>query len=816
MLKHYFRIATRNLAKQKVLTFINISGLSIGLACFSLFLLYAVHEFSYDRGHVHAAQIYRVNEWYTMEGRAPGGESSLPTPLGPAMKQDLPDVEDYVRIHTVWGEQMVKTGGKTSNSKLSFADAQLLTVFSFPLIAGNAASALASPSNILLTRDKAIQLFGGTDVVGRRLDIRLGNKFEPFVVGGVAENMPSNSSIRFDIMGNFAYLAQTPDVKQSMNDWHMTMGIQTFVLLRPGSRLMQEPQLLAAFRKKYLPDEGTELIKNKAWDGKAAYPISFRLQPLRALHTDTRYDDEPGSTVDPKNIWILLGIAGAVLLIACINFTTLAIGRSAGRAKEVGMRKVLGGRRKQLIFQFLTESVLLSLLSAGLGLLLARLLLPYFNALSGKELSFSFVQYPEIKWFLAGTILLTGLLAGSYPALALSSFKPVEVLKSRVKVGGSNLFTRSLVAFQFILSIGLILSTVIILRQLNFMRTRDLGFDKQNVVMLDASGVDGKKVFPLLRQAAASEPLIAGITGSAMGLGEGQGEMGGYFEYKGKGNGVIEYPVDPDYLRVMDMKLVEGRDFDPRRTMDTVSSVIVNEALLNDFGIKEDQAIGQELQEGRGPGAPPLSRVIIGVVKDFNFEPLTTKVRPQLFSVPSDAAPSKIFVRIQPGNPAAALEVLQKDWAVLCPGMPFNYRFVDESLNGFYASETRLGGVFAWAGGISIFLACLGLFGLAVLAATNRLKEIGIRKVLGASVVGIVGLLSKDFLKLVVIALLIASPLAWFFIHKWLQDYAYRIDIGWGVFALTGLMAVLIALLTVGVQGARAAGADPVKSLRTE
>ncbi len=362
----------------------------------------------------------------------------------------------------------------------------------------------------------------------------------------------------------------------------------------------------------------------------------------------------------------------------------------------------------------------------------------------------------------------------------------------------------------------MILSTVIILRQLNFIRAKDLGFDKQNVLMMDASGVDGKKVFPLLRQSLRAQPLIAGIAGSSIGLGEGQGEMGSYFEYKGKGDGAIEYTIDPDYLGVMNMKLLEGRDFDPRRTVDTVSSVIVNEALLNDFGIKADQAIGQELKEGRGPGAPPLSRVIIGVVRDFNFEPLTRKVRPQLFSVPSGAAPSKIFVRIQPGNPAAALEVLQKNWAVLCPGMPFNYRFVDESLNRFYASETRLGGVFAWAGGISIFLACLGLFGLAVLAAANRLKEIGIRKVLGASVVGIVGLLSKDFLKLVIIALVIASPLAWYFMHKWLQDYAYRIDIGWGVFVLTGLVAVLIALLTVGVQGARAAGVDPVKSLRTE
>jgi putative ABC transport system permease protein len=816
MLKHYLRIAARNLGKQKLLSFINISGLSIGLACFSLFLLYAVNEFSYDRNHVQADRIYRVNEWYSMQGRPAGGESSVSTPLGPSLKQDLPDVEDFVRLHSVWGQKLVKADDKVSSTKLSFADAGILNIFSFPLIAGNPATALKEPSDLILTRDKAIQLFGGTNVVGRRLEIKLQDKFEPFTVGGVAENIPSNSSVRFDILGNFAYLAETPDMKASMNDWHMTIGIQTFVLLRPGSRLMQEPERLAAFRKKYFPDEGNDLVKNKLWDGKGASPVSYLLQPLRAMHTDTHFDEEPGSTVDPKNIWILLGIAGAVLLIACINFTTLAIGRSAGRAKEVGVRKVLGSRRKHLIFQFLTESVLLSLFSAALGLALAWMLLPYFNALSGKQLEFSFVRYPEIKWLLAGTILLVGLLSGSYPALALSRFKPVEVLKSKSRLGGSNLFTKSLVSLQFVVSIALILSTVIVLQQLRFMRDKDLGFDKQNVVMVDASTVDAGKIYPLLRQALRTQPLIAGVTGSGMGLGEGAGEMGGYFEYKGKGDGAIEYSIDPDYLGVMNMKLLAGRNFDPHIATDSVNSVIVNAAFLENFGIRPGQAIGQELKEENGPGAPPASRIIIGVIKDFNFEPLTMKVRAQLFKMPSAGSPSKIFVRLRPGDPAPALDALQKTWATLCPGMPFAYSFLDENLNRFYASETRLEGVFAWAGGISIFLACLGLFGLAVLAAANRMKEIGIRKVLGASVPGIIGLLSKDFLKLVLIALVIASPLAWYLMHKWLQDYAYRIDISWTIFVLTGLVAMGVALLTVGVQGARAAGDNPVKSLRAE
>jgi putative ABC transport system permease protein len=540
------------------------------------------------------------------------------------------------------------------------------------------------------------------------------------------------------------------------------------------------------------------------------------MQPLRSMHTDTSINAEPGSTVDPKNIWILLGIAGAVLLIACINFTTLAIGRLAGRAKEVGVRKVLGSQRKQLIFQFLTESLVLTFLSAALGLLLARLLLPYFDTLSGKALSFSFVQYPEIKWLMAGTILIIGLLAGSYPALALSLFKPVEVLKSKVRVGGSNFFTRSLVSLQFIVSIALILSTVIVLQQLRFMRDKDLGFDKQNLVMVDASGVDAGKVYPRFREGLRSQPLIAGVSGSNIGLGQGTGQMGGYFEYKGKGDGAIEYDVEPDYLGVMNMKLLAGRNFDADRPEDSISSVIVNTAFLEDYGIKTDQAVGQAIAEGTEPGLPMIPRRIIGVIKDFNFEPLTAKVRPQLFKMVRGKALVQIFVRLRPGNPAPALGALQETWAAVCPGMPFIYNFLDENLNRFYSSETRLGGVFAWAGAISIFLACLGLFGLALLAAANRMKEVGIRKVLGASVAGIVGMLSKDFLKLVVIALVIASPLAWYFMHKWLQDYSYRIDISWAVFAFTGLATLGVASLTVGVQGARAARSNPVDSLRSE
>ena len=530
------------------------------------------------------------------------------------------------------------------------------------------------------------------------------------------------------------------------------------------------------------------------------------------MHTYVKIPGGGVEAVNPKNIWIVLSIAFGVLLIACINFTTLAIGRSAGRAKEVGVRKVIGSGKRQLVWQFLAEAILLSVLSALLGLLLVKFLLPYFNQLSDRQLSFSFSQYPEMAWMLIGLVLLVGLLAGSYPALILSGFKPIEVLKSKIRLGGSNIFTRSLVTVQFILSIGLIISTVIILQQLKFMQNKNPGFNKENIVMIDAEGTDTKKVYPLFKQELISQSSIAGVTSSELGLGEGTGWSRSGFEYNGKHKDVYEYFVDADYIKLMGMKMIAGRDFDPKIASDTMTSVIINEAMLNDFGWTLDNAVGQQLKGY----SERLTPVVIGVVKNFHFRPFSEKVEPQMFHQFHDYAPYKYFVKIKAGDPSTALTAIKKAWTSAVPDLPLKYDFVDESLDRFYKSETRWSNIVGWAGGISIFLACLGLFGLAALAAVNRTKEIGIRKVLGASVSNIVGLLSKDFLKLVTIALLVATPLAWYFMHKWLQDFAYRINISWIVFVATGIFGLTIALFTVGLQAVRAGVRNPVKSLRTE
>lgn len=809
MITHYIKVALRNLERQKSLAFINILGLSIGLACFSLFLLYAVNEFSFDRFHANGSNIYRMYDWWNFQDRQ-GIEPASVTPLGPAMKNDLPDVENFVRLKSE-EEKLIRIADKIHRMKVSYADPQLLSVFTFPLVTGNPETALMDPHNIILTKTKALQLFGETNVVGRPVEIKSGEQYETFIVGGIAEDIPVNSTIRFDILGSFDYILSSEMGKTSQNNWNMTIGISVFVQLRPGSNLMNDPARLALFREKYFPAEEDDLKKEGLWDVTGNVPTGYGLQPLADVHTNVRIDR--WGAVDPKNIWILIFIGVSLLLIACINFIILAIGRSAGRSKEVGVRKIVGSQRKQLVFQFLGESLLLTILSTLAGAGLAEILLPLFNDLAGRSLAFSFDQYPEMFALLAGTVITVGLVAGIYPALILSGFKPVEALKSKVRLAGSNIFTRSLVTFQFAISVGLILATVVILQQLSYLRSKNLGFRKENVVMIPAHDLDTRKAYPLFRQAVQTYPTFIGVTASEIGLGAGEGQMGRAYDFHGKKQGVIEYPVDEHFLSVLGMELIAGRNFNSFITTDTINSVIVNEALVNALNTTPAKALGMELKNAR---EGQTSRTIIGVIKNFNFESLTTTVRPQLFFYPADFKPSCFFVRIKSGDPRDNLEKLESTWKRTAPDLAFTYNFLDEKFDAFYKSEERWSNIVGWAGNICIFLACLGLFGLTSLSVVKRTKEIGIRKVLGASVVNIVRLLCNDFIRLVLIAIIVASPIAWYAMNHWLQNFAYRIKLTWWMFILTALLAITIALLTVSFQVIKAATVNPVNSLKSE
>lgn len=812
MIKNYFKIAFRNLFKQKGLAFINIIGLSIGLACFSLFLFFGVHEFSFDGFHKDNDQLYRVYRWTAdLNGKGERQDPYLPLPFGSNIKDEFPDIEKSVRWKEAWGESFVKINGKISRAELSHADDSFFDVFSFPLKYGTSESALADPKNVVLTEATALRLFGESNPTGKIIEIKYEDEFESFTVSGVVENTPTNSSIQFQMVSSMTHFEGTKNGKRGLNNWRRSF-LNVFVKLRNGSGLATNDEALAAFRRKYYPDTETKLKEKGLWKGEGV-PITYRLQPLNEIHTNAEIPGGEVAAVDPQNIWILLLIATGILLIAIINFTTLSIGRSASRAKEVGIRKVIGSNRKQLARQFLTESILLSFISAIVGLALAYLFLPFFNEFSGRELSYSFQTFPEMVWLLIGVTLLTGLIAGSYPAFMLSGFQPIEVFKNKIKLGGSNWFTKSLVTTQFVLSSGFVIATLVIINQLDFLQSSNPGFDKENVIVIDAEGTNTSEVYPLFREDLKQNPSIVGIAASELGLGGGQGWSQAGFPYKGETKDVYEYYVDDDYINVMGIELLAGRDFQIERQDDVNRSVIVNESMVNDFGWTMETAVGQELtgyfEEGNDPR-------VIGVVKDFHFLPFSENVRPQMFHQYEDYAPFKFFVRIKEGDPAQVLASLDASWNKVAGGLPFKYSFLDEDLNRFYSAEKRIGSIIGWAGFISIFLACLGLIGLTALSSANRNKEIGIRKVLGASVANIIGMLSKDFIKLVILALVISIPITWYFMNDWLNDFAYHIDLDWKVFALAGVLAIGIAVVTVGLQSLRAALNNPADSLKNE
>ena len=814
MIKNYLKIAVRNLLKQKGLALINVLGLSIGLACFSLFLLHAVNEYSYDRFHPHADRLYQAARWSeTMNGQEPKGDTRVPLPLGPALKADFPDVELVVRFRQGW-DDLMRIGDRVQRQDLCFADPQVFEMFNFPLRYGQPETALKDLNSLVLTEKTALQVFGEANPLGRSLEIKINETFVPFTVTGVARDLPANSSIQFALLGNFQFWENLPANAEKRNNWDI-QAYQTYVRLREGSNLAQDAERLQAFRKKYYPGEAERLLASGQWDGKGV-PIRFCLQPLLGLHTDLAFTGGFTPPVNTKKVWLKLLIAAGVLLIACINFTTLAIGRSAGRAREIGVRKVVGSSRKQLIGQFLAESLLLAAISGGLGLVLAQALLPVFTAnLTRHKLTFSLAQYPEIGALMAAVVLVCGLLAGSYPALALSGFRPAEVLKSKIRLGGANWFTKSLVSVQFVLSIGLIISTFVIVRQIRFMQSQYPGFNKENVVVVNAEGVDTQTLYPLFQQSVSAQPGVAGVAGADIGFGAGMGWSTSSWVYKGQHKDVYEYFVEPHFLDVMAIPLVSGRNFDPAVGADARNSVVVNEAFVRNFGWTPQTALGQPLLGySDEPGA--VQPVVIGVVRDFNFRPLTDAIEPQMFHRFSDYQLNRFMVRLKPGDPASALSAIEKTWKGLAPEVPFQYSFLDEDLDRFYGTEQRWSIILGWTGGISIFLACLGLFGLAALAAVNRTKEIGIRRVLGASVVGITGLLSRDFIKLVVLAFALATPLAWYCMHRWLENFSYHIQLEWWLFALAGLGALLLAFLTVSVQSIRASLANPINSLRNE
>ncbi|MFQ5638927.1 MAG: ABC transporter permease [bacterium] len=789
MLKNYFKIAIRNLLKYKTYTLINITGLSVGIAATILILFYIQFEFSYDKFHENADHIYRVSIVRLMEGKMPEDSPVFTPPIGPAMARDFPEVENFVRFtvnktayFSLENKQSIKVSG------IRYADSTLFDVLSFQLIVGNPKTALVEPYSIVLTEKTAARIFGSDDPMGRI--VKLDNADE-YKITGIIKEPPANSHIQFNTLISFVTLYKDP---HNYMDWNGGNQYYAYVKLTPDTA----PEKVEAKFPDFMWGYINEMLAN--------YGIKYEpyLQPLKDIHL---YHDEYSDT-GLTNIYIFSAIALLILLIACINFVNLTTARATKRAMEVGVRKVLGANKQNLIRQFLGESMLLTLVAFSVALLLVELFFPSYQALLNKEFKVSGLINMADFWGVLLAVFVVGIIAGSYPALYLSSFQAVKTLKGEVRSGANKERSRNiLVVLQFAISITLIICTMLINRQLHFVKDKELGFNKEQIVVIPLISDEIKLKSETLKQELSNLPGILNVTASSEVPYAGF-TSNGYIP-EGFKNPIMIHVVDVDerFLETFDIDMVSGRNFSKEFSTDK-TAYLVNETLAR--SLDWDDPIGKTITRNG-------DHKVIGVVKDFHYATMHSEIKPLILTnQPWRNRFDLLSVKINSNNISGTLNAIENTWRQFAQSAPFEYSFLDEAFDNLYKSEQRFQEVFFYFSFLAIVIALLGLFSLASFSTEQRTKEIGVRKVLGASVMGIIGLLSKEFLKLVVIANVVCWPIAWYAMHKWLQNFAYRIDMGWWIFALAGGLALVIALLTVSTQAVRAALANPVESLRYE
>lgn len=800
MLLNYLKTAFRNLWRNKSFSAINIVGLAIGLSACLLLFMYISHELSYDDFQQKADRLVRVTMEYSMDGRI----AKIPvtgTKVAPEFGRQFPEIESGVRMINRDGV-VLRGNQQFSEKRIVFADSAFFKLFSFPLIKGNPQTALVGPNVVVLSESRAQKYFGSENPVGKTLRINTGGSFRDYLVTGVVTDSPANSQIKYDLLTSFATL---PAAKSE--EWYSS-NYATYLLLRSPASIATLQAKIPGFMK-------TQFSKEEMSPGSY---LTYNLEPLRRvhLHSDVEGSFEPNG--DLTYISIFGSIALLILLIACVNYVNLATSRAVERAQEVGVRKVMGAGQSQLFGQFIGESVIVTAVALGLALLLASLTLPLFNTLSDRQFSIKIWLTSQSLLILFGIGVVVSLIAGSYPALVLARFQPVRVLKGHLKSAGAGQFRRTLIVFQFAITAFLIISTLLVRNQLAFIQHKKLGYSKDHVLMLPVDKQVNEKIQALkseFRQNASVQQISLASESPVY-------VKGGYgMRQQNKPDGqrkmVTAITVDEDYVATTGLHLIAGSDLvaaDLERVSRTDndsltrSRFILNEAAVKELGWTPQQAIGQRLDVSGRLG------IVKGVIANFHFASLKQKVGP-LVLFPQNGG-EILLVKLSGNQLPNTLQFLENKWRTLIPDRPFSYEFMDEEFTKLYASETRTGRIFSGFAFLSIFLACLGLFGLSAYTTAQRTKEIGVRKVLGASVFSIVGLLSKDFLKLVIIAIVVASPIGWYVMNRWLQDFAYRIDIDWWVFALAGSLAVGIALLTVSFQSIKAALMNPVTSLRSE
>jgi putative ABC transport system permease protein len=799
MFHNYFKIAWRNLKKNKLYSFVNIIGLTIGIASCILIGLYLGDELSYDNIHANKDRIARITMEYSMGGTVEK-YATTGTKVGPQLKRSFPSIEAFVRVFKF--PRLVSYREKTFNEQhFLFADSSFFRIFSFRLARGKASELLNAPKQIVITESMAKKYFGKEDPVGRTL--RISNS-DDFTVTGIAEDPPSNSQLIFDFIASFSSL----DASKTEEWW--TANYITYFLLH-------ESRQLPALQKGV-----TELMKSKQVRQEARIEgsdyLTYNLEPLKKVHLYSSLDGtEPNGNI--TYIYILGAIAALILLIACVNYTNLATAQSAARSGEISIRKVLGAKPGQLFGQYLGESVLLSFVALLLALGLSAELLPLFNQLTEKSLPASLLFHPLQIFSLLVLWILVSLLAGAYPAFILSSAKLMSILKSgfRFSDSGGNL-RKSLIVFQFVISVFLMISTIIILQQLSYIQHKKLGYDIDHIIVLPVDYQMHRDYDAIKKEISLNQKIISvgGANGNPTFVQWGDGIK----TDNGQGTKnlpVYAIPADLDFIKTMNIQIIAGTGFTPAdmKQMDTSDnyrnfrySFILNETGAKALGWKPSEAIGKTIDKGY-PG------FVKAVVKDFHIASLHQPISPLLIFLDTEYI-NNLFIKVSGSDLAGTLNFLQKVWKERVPYRPFEYHFLDEDYNALYKTETRTAQLFSAFSSTAIILACLGLFAMAAFTTVQRTKEIGIRKVLGASIINITGLLSKDFLQLVGIAAIIAFPISWFAMNKWLEDFAYRIRISWMVFAGAASLSILIALVTVSYQAIKTAIANPVKSLRTE
>jgi putative ABC transport system permease protein len=793
MIRNYIKTAFRNLWRNKAFSVINIVGLSVGLACCMLIFLYTMDEVSYDKFNVNAQNIYHLTaDMKGADGHVNKSSSTGDMP-GPNFKRQLPEIQDFVRIQGA--NYTVRRGTEVFDQEALFADSNFFSVFTFPAITGNPQTALKDIHSVVLSEEIAEKYFGKQNPVGKTLDLKVDDKFQPFMVTAVIKKSPQNSSVKIKML--------LPKKLNNVDNQWINFFENTFFVVKPGTDIKK---LDAKMNRIFMTDAASQL---KEASNKFGFKdkITYGLQPLLEMHTSTDYPADNGlvDNSNPMYSYILTGIALFILAIACINFVNLTVARSLKRAKEIGIRKVVGGQRRQLIMQFLGESFILSFIAFVFSIALVQLILPFFNTLANKALSFSYLLSFNLVAGYIGIFLVTGLLAGFYPALVLSGFNPVQSLYNRTEYAGKNYLSKGLVILQFTLATFLIISTITIYSQFNYLMHFDLGYNDKNVVSIRAFGLDKTKL-PIFKTELLKGASITGVTAD-------QGGRWGTIAHINNGQQMTfdMKHIDEDYLPLFQAPIVNGRNFSKAMVSDSANSVLVNEEFVKQAGWKK-KPIGQVVDFFYNK----RKYNVVGVVKDYHFLSLTEKMSPILYTMKPDYPWGNIFVKISDKNKSESLNSIQKEFKSEFPFMPYQYKFKDAEVAEQYDKEAKWKQIVSFGAVLTIFISCIGLFGLATLSAERRKKEIGIRKVLGASVEGIVRKLSADFAILVLISAVISIPFALWAMSKWLQNYPYRIEINTWIFLFAAGLVLFVALATVSFQAIKAAVANPVESLRSE